>query len=124
MSTHSCTKYLGGHSILVMGVCMTNDEQLAERLHFIQKSVGAVPGPLDCFLVMRGTKTLGIRMREHATNAMKIAQMLAAHPKVDRVYYPGYHLIRNTSWLKDKCGVWRHDQLCYQRRFGCSDVIS
>ena len=87
--THSCTKYLGGHSDLVMGVCMTNDAHLAEKLHFIQKSVGAVPGPLDCFLVMRGTKTLGIRMREHATNAMKIAEMLETHPKVERVYYPG-----------------------------------
>ena len=86
---HSCTKYLGGHSDVVMGVCMTNDQALAERLHFIQKSVGAVPGPLDCFLVMRGTKTLAVRMKQHEENAMVLARWLEAHPSVDRVIYPG-----------------------------------
>ena len=87
--THSCTKYLGGHSDLVMGVCMTNDDALADRLHFIQKSVGAVPGPLDCFLVLRGTKTLAVRMEKHDENARKLAAWLEAHPKVERVIYPG-----------------------------------
>ena len=87
--THSCTKYLGGHSDLVMGVCMTNDPKLAERLHFIQKSVGAVPGPLDCFLVLRGTKTLAVRMKEHAVNAQILSEWLESHPKVERVIYPG-----------------------------------
>ena len=87
--THSCTKYLGGHSDVVMGVCMTNDPALADRLHFIQKSVGAVPGPLDCFLVLRGTKTLAVRMKEHATSAQILSEWLEAHPKVERVIYPG-----------------------------------
>jgi cystathionine gamma-lyase len=87
--THSCTKYLGGHSDVVMGVCMTNDPALADRLHFIQKSVGAVPGPLDCFLVLRGTKTLAVRMKEHAKSAQVLSEWLEAHPKVERVIYPG-----------------------------------
>ena len=87
--THSCTKYLGGHSDVVMGVCMTNDEALADRLHFIQKSVGAVPGPMDCFLVLRGTKTLAVRMKQHAENAQILAEWLEAHPQVDAVIYPG-----------------------------------
>lgn len=86
---HSCTKYLGGHSDVVMGVVMTRDEALAERLFFLQKSVGAVPGPMDCFLVIRGTKTLAVRMREHAKNAMVLAQHLEAHPAVESVIYPG-----------------------------------
>ena len=87
--THSCTKYLGGHSDLVMGVCMTNDAALADRLHFIQKSVGAVPGPLDCFLALRGTKTLAVRMKQHAENAQVLAEWLEAHPQVQSVIYPG-----------------------------------
>ena len=89
MVVHSCTKYLGGHSDVVMGVVMTRDEAMAERLFFLQKSVGAVPGPMDCFLVMRGTKTLAVRMREHAKNAMVLAQHLEAHPAVESVIYPG-----------------------------------
>jgi cystathionine beta-lyase/cystathionine gamma-synthase len=72
-----------------MGVCMTNDPALADRLHFIQKSVGAVPGPLDCFLVLRGTKTLAVRMKEHAKSAQVLSEWLEAHPKVERVIYPG-----------------------------------
>jgi cystathionine gamma-lyase len=86
---HSCTKYLGGHSDVVMGVVMTNDDEAAERLHFVQKSVGATPGPMDCFLVLRGTKTLAIRMRQHDENGRKVAQWLESHPKVERVIYPG-----------------------------------
>ncbi len=89
MVVHSCTKYLGGHSDVVMGVVMTNDDAAADRIRFIQKSVGATPGPMDCFLVMRGTKTLAIRMREHQSNAMHLASWLEAHPKVTKVIYPG-----------------------------------
>jgi cystathionine gamma-lyase len=86
---HSCTKYLGGHSDVVMGVLMTRDDATAEKLFFLQKSIGAVPGPMDCFLVLRGTKTLAVRMKEHAANAMAVAKWLEAHPRVDRVIYPG-----------------------------------
>ncbi len=86
---HSSTKYLGGHSDLIGGAVMTNDPELYERLKFVQKSVGAVPSPFDCFLVHRGIKTLAVRMKAHCENALKIAQFLAAHPKVERVYYPG-----------------------------------
>ena len=86
---HSCTKYLGGHSDVVMGVAVTNDDEVGERLHFIQKSVGATPGPMDCFLVLRGTKTLAVRMKQHDENGRQVAAWLAAHPRVERVIYPG-----------------------------------
>jgi cystathionine beta-lyase/cystathionine gamma-synthase len=86
---HSSTKYLGGHSDLIGGAVMTNDPQLHEQLKFIQKSVGAVPSPFDCFLVHRGIKTLAVRMRAHCENAGRIAEFLSEHPKVERVYYPG-----------------------------------
>ena len=89
MVVHSCTKYLGGHSDVVMGVIMTDDDEAAERLRFIQKSVGATPGPMDCFLVLRGTKTLGVRMRQHDENGRAVARWLEAHPAVERVIYPG-----------------------------------
>lgn len=87
--SHSCTKYLGGHSDVIGGVLMTNDDGLAERLHYIQNSVGAVPAPWDCFLLLRSTKTLHVRMDRHCANAAKIADYLAGHPKVERVFYPG-----------------------------------
>ncbi len=86
---HSSTKYLGGHSDLIGGAVMTNDPELHERLKFIQKSVGAVPSPFDCFLVHRGIKTLAVRMRTHCANARRVAQFLEEHPAVERVYYPG-----------------------------------
>lgn len=86
---HSITKYLGGHSDVLMGGLVMSRDDLRERLFFIQKSCGAVPGPMDCFLVLRGIKTLHLRMRQHCENGMKIAKFLDAHPKVDRVYYPG-----------------------------------
>ena len=89
MVVHSCTKYLGGHSDVVMGVIMTDDDEAAERLRFIQKSVGATLGPMDCFLVLRGTKTLGVRMRQHDENGRAVARWLEAHPAVERVIYPG-----------------------------------
>ncbi len=86
---HSTTKYLGGHSDVVGGAVCLDDEEWHERLRFQVKSAGAVPGPQDCFLVLRGTKTLHVRMKEHCQNARTIAQMLDAHPAVDRVHYPG-----------------------------------
>jgi cystathionine gamma-lyase len=86
---HSTTKYLNGHSDVVGGAVMTSDEGLAERLHFLQKAVGAVPSPFDCYLVLRGIKTLAVRMRRHVESARTIAGWLAAHPQVARVRYPG-----------------------------------
>ncbi|GAB3922849.1 cystathionine gamma-synthase [Larkinella terrae] len=86
---HSATKYLGGHSDTVMGALILNDDELTKRLEFIQNACGAVPGPQDCFLVLRGIKTLHIRMQRHCENALKIAQYLSQHPKVSKVNYPG-----------------------------------
>jgi cystathionine beta-lyase/cystathionine gamma-synthase len=86
---HSVTKYLGGHSDTVMGALIVNDDELARQLAFIQNASGAVPGPQDCFLVLRGIKTLHIRMQRHCENAIAVAQWLESHPKVARVYYPG-----------------------------------
>jgi cystathionine beta-lyase/cystathionine gamma-synthase len=89
MVVHSTTKYLNGHSDVVGGAVMTSDGGLAERLHFLQKAVGAVPSPFDCYLVLRGIKTLGVRMRRHVESARGIASWLAAHPRVSMVRYPG-----------------------------------
>jgi cystathionine gamma-synthase len=86
---HSTTKYLGGHSDVVGGFVATNDPTIAERLTFLQKSLGAVPGPFDCWLVLRGLKTLAVRMREHCANARAVASFLDGHPSVERVLYPG-----------------------------------
>ena len=86
---HSVTKYLGGHSDTVMGAIVLNDDETAQRLAFIQNACGAVPGPQDCFLVLRGIKTLHVRMERHCQNALKVAQYLQQHPKVSQVHYPG-----------------------------------
>ncbi len=86
---HSATKYLGGHSDVVLGLLVTSDEILRGQLRYNQNAVGAVPGPVDCFLVLRGIKTLAVRMREHSMNAQAVAEYLEAHPKVERVLYPG-----------------------------------
>ncbi|MBI2930116.1 MAG: cystathionine gamma-synthase [Planctomycetes bacterium] len=86
---HSTTKYLGGHSDVVGGAVVTNDAAFYEQLKFLQNAMGAVPGPLDCFLVMRGTKTLAVRMRQHCENARRIAQWLSEHKAVKQVFYPG-----------------------------------
>jgi cystathionine beta-lyase/cystathionine gamma-synthase len=86
---HSATKYLGGHSDAVLGVAATNDPTIAERLYFLQKSLGAVPGPFDCWLVLRGLKTLAVRMRQHCENAMAVALWLERRGNVERVFYPG-----------------------------------
>lgn len=87
---HSVTKYLGGHSDVIQGALATNSDALREQLFFIQKSSGAVPGPMDCFLVLRGIKTLGLRMKAHCENGAIVAQWLANHPKVEKVYWPGF----------------------------------
>ncbi len=86
---HSVTKYLGGHSDTVMGAIILNDDEIAKRLEFIQNACGAVPGPQDCFLVLRGIKTLHIRMQRHCENALQVARFLNQHPKVSQVNYPG-----------------------------------
>jgi cystathionine gamma-synthase len=86
---HSVTKYLGGHSDLVGGAVVTSDPELAERLTFLQNAVGAVPGPMDCFLALRGVKTLAVRMEAHCDGAERVARFLAEHPAVNRVHYPG-----------------------------------
>ena len=87
---HSVTKYLGGHSDVVMGALVVNDEALAEKLYFLQNSCGAVCGPMDAFLVLRGIKTLHLRMEAHCINAMQIANFLREHPAVDQIYWPGF----------------------------------
>jgi cystathionine gamma-synthase len=86
---HSTTKYIGGHSDTIGGFVAVNDEALAEKLYFLQKSLGAVPGPFDSWLVLRGLKTLALRMRQHCENARQIAQFLEGHAAVERVFYPG-----------------------------------
>jgi cystathionine beta-lyase/cystathionine gamma-synthase len=87
---HSATKYLSGHSDVIQGALMMNDKELRDKLYFIQKSCGAVPGPMDCFLVLRGIKTLGLRMKAHCENGAKIAHWLRKHPKVGKVYWQGF----------------------------------
>ncbi len=86
---HSATKYLGGHSDTINGVIVTSDEAVAERLRFLQNAIGAVPGPFDCFLVLRGLRTLAVRMERHCTNALAVASFLAAREDVAEVRYPG-----------------------------------
>jgi cystathionine beta-lyase/cystathionine gamma-synthase len=86
---HSTTKYLGGHSDVVGGFLATKDPTVAERLYFLQKSLGGIPGPFDAWLVLRGVKTLAVRMRRHCENARAVAEFLDAHPRVERVLYPG-----------------------------------
>src|SRR5207302_6137550 len=86
---HSLTKYLGGHSDLIGGFAATSDPTIADRLAFLQNSLGAVPGPFDAWLVLRGLKTLAVRMRAHCENARAIAEFLDGHPAAEKVFYPG-----------------------------------
>lgn len=86
---HSTTKYLNGHSDVIGGIVITNDNPINERLRFIQNAVGAVPSPFDCWLTLRATKTLAVRMERHNSNALKIAEYLSSNPKIKKVYYPG-----------------------------------
>ena len=87
---HSATKYLGGHSDVIQGCLVMNDQELRDQLYFIQKSCGAVPGPMDCFLVLRGIKTLHVRMQRHCENGKAVAHFLRSHPKVGNVYWCGF----------------------------------
>jgi cystathionine beta-lyase/cystathionine gamma-synthase len=109
LSVHSTTKYLNGHSDVVGGAVMTSDDALAERLHFLQKAVGGVPSPFDCYMVLRGIKTLGVRMRRHVETASALAEWLAAQPAVARVRYPGLSSHPNralaTSQMKGPGGM-------------------
>ena len=88
--THSATKYLGGHSDVVLGALAVKDDELAEKLYFIQNASGAIAGPMDSFLVLRGIKTLHLRMQRHSENGKAVAHFLRNHPKVDQVYWPGF----------------------------------
>lgn len=89
VAMHSATKYLNGHADVVGGIAVTTDDTLAERLRFVQNAEGAVPGPMDCFLALRGVKTLAVRMPRHEANARLVVEFLLGHPKVRKVYYPG-----------------------------------
>ena len=97
---HSLTKYMGGHSDVVMGAIVCNDDDIAEKLYFIQNSCGAVSGPMDSFLVLRGIKTLHVRMQRHCDNAKEIAEFLNKHPKIQTVYYPGLTTHKNHEIAK------------------------
>ena len=97
---HSATKYIGGHSDVIHGCLITSNDELAKEMKFLQNACGAVPGPQDCFLILRGIKTLHIRVREACNNAMKIAEFLQKHPKVDKVYYPGFKTHPNHNIAK------------------------
>ncbi|MSQ78639.1 MAG: cystathionine gamma-synthase [Flavobacteriaceae bacterium] len=97
---HSVTKYLGGHSDVVMGALIMNDANLYEQLNFIHNSCGAVPGPMDSFLVLRGIKTLHVRMDRHCQNGRAVAEFLRTHPKVDKVYWPGFEDMPNHEVAK------------------------
>lgn len=106
---HSVTKFLGGHSDVVMGALVTNDAQIAEEMYRIQNSSGAVCGPMDSFLVLRGIKTLHLRVQRHCENGRKVAEFLKSHPKVDQVYWPGFEEHKNheiaKSQMKDFGGM-------------------
>jgi cystathionine beta-lyase/cystathionine gamma-synthase len=97
---HSATKYIGGHSDVVMGALIVKDQELAERLYFIQNASGAVCGPQDSFLVLRGIKTLHIRMQRHCENGKAVAEFLASHPKIEKVYWPGFKTHPNHNIAK------------------------
>ncbi len=90
MVLHSATKYIGGHSDVIHGCVMTNDQAIADELKFLQNAAGAVPAPMDCFLILRGIKTLHLRVQRSCENARKIAEYLRGHAKVSKVYYPGF----------------------------------
>ena len=99
---HSVTKYLGGHSDVVMGALVCNDESLAKEIYRIQNSSGAVPGPMDCFLVLRGIKTLHLRMKQHCQNGREVAQFLKGHPRIADVYWPGFQDHPNHQVAKEQ----------------------
>lgn len=100
---HSITKYINGHSDVVMGVAMTNDDGIYEKLRFVQNGIGAVPSPFDCYLALRGLKTLHVRMAKHEKNAMAIAEFLEKHEMVEKVFYPGLPSHPQHAIAKDQC---------------------
>ncbi len=103
--SHSATKYLGGHSDVVLGALIVNNKELYETLSFYQNSCGGTPGPMDCFLVIRGIKTLHVRLQRHCENAQKVVEFLAKHPAVDQLYYPGLPTHPNHAVAKQQmCG--------------------
>ena len=121
---HSATKYLAGHSDVVLGALMLNDDDLAERLYFIQNATGAVPGPQDCFLTLRGIKTLHVRIQRHCENARKIAHYLQENPKVEKVYWPGLSSHRNHLVAKKQMLDFG-GMLSFQiKRYGKKETIS
>ena len=99
---HSLTKYMGGHSDVVMGALIVNDDDLAQRLAFIQNASGGTPGPQDCFLLLRGLKTLHVRMQRHCENGRAIAEYLQKHPKVEKVLWPGFETHPNYSIAREQ----------------------
>jgi len=99
---HSATKYLGGHSDVVVGALVVNDKDLADKLYFIQNASGAVCGPMDSFLTLRGIKTLHVRMQRHCENGRAVAEYLAKHPKIEQVYWPGFKTNSNYSIAKSQ----------------------
>lgn len=103
---HSATKYIAGHSDVILGLIVAKDEKLAEQLYFMQNSAGAVPGPQDCFLTLRGIKTLHLRVQRSCENAAKIADFLMTHPKVDKVYYPGLKGHKNHEIAKKQMDLF------------------
>ena len=103
---HSCTKYLGGHSDVVMGAVIVRDKMLSDKLYFLQNAIGAIPGPQDCFLMLRGIKTLHLRVQRACENALSIAEMLREHPRVKKVYYPGFKDHPNHSIAKKQMRMY------------------
>ncbi len=103
---HSATKYLAGHSDVILGSLVVNDDTLAEHLRFIQNASGAVPSPMDCFLVLRGIKTLHVRMERHCENAAQIAAFLQQHPKIEQVYWPGFETHPNHTVAKQQMNAF------------------
>lgn len=99
---HSATKYLGGHSDVVMGALVVSDQELADRLYFIQNASGAICGPQDSFLMLRGIKTLHVRMQRHCENGRKVAEYLQSHPKIEKVYWPGFESHANHDVAKEQ----------------------
>ena len=99
---HSATKYLAGHSDVVLGAIVVNSDDLHQRLAFIQNASGAVPGPMDSFLTLRGVKTLHVRLQRHCENGKAVAEYLAAHPKIEKVYWPGFESHPNHEVAKNQ----------------------
>ena len=126
VALHSTTKYLGGHSDVIGGFVATSDDAVAERLAFLQKSLGAVPGPFDAWLVLRGVKTLALRMDRHCANAVTVAAFLERHPRVERVLYPGLHRIPATRSPPTRCGTsagWSRSSSPTSRRRSTSSLV-